>query len=312
MASISASGPIITIETDRLLAEVHTEGYTSGVGGGTLVDKATGARDLGHGLDIADFLLEPKWDDPADGDCEHEYQRSDALHGDMPKRYVEGPQICTQAGKLDFEIIEGEGFVALRQWWRWEWANYGRTPGSLWEQTIVFADGLRYFLSADRVTSVNAVDDLILRIDLPGHLKHNAGAEFDQVHLSYEGEIPSSEFCEDFGPHERHLYQRDDAAIPERMIRGYQVRLVSGVGPWLLGVTLDPADVYQAWCHQRGYVCHIMEIGGRRVEAGESFGAAYAVGWFDDIAQAEAAHDEHGPASGLAATAGGWELTREP
>ncbi len=72
MASISASGPIISIETDRLLAEVHTEGYVSGVKSGTLVDKATGARDLGHGLDIVDFLLEPKWDDPADGDCEHE------------------------------------------------------------------------------------------------------------------------------------------------------------------------------------------------------------------------------------------------
>lgn len=49
MASISVSGPIISIETDRLLAEVHTEGYVSGVRSGTLVDKATGARDLGHG-----------------------------------------------------------------------------------------------------------------------------------------------------------------------------------------------------------------------------------------------------------------------
>jgi len=311
MASVSLSGPIITIETDRLLAQVRTEGYTSGVAGGTLVDKATGARDLGHGLDIVDFLLEPKWDDPADGPIEHEYEHHGLYHGDLPKRYVEGPQVCTQAKQLDFEIIEGEGFVAVRQWYRWRWANYGRRPGSLWEQTIVFADGLRYFLSADRVTSVNTVDDLILRIDLPGHLKHNAGTEFAQIYLSYQGYLPSSEFAEDFAPDARNLYRRDDAAIPEGMIRGYQVNLSGRPGPWLVGMPLAPADVYQAWCHQRGYVCHIMEIGGRRVEAGESFGAAYAIGWFDDISQAEAVYDSHLGARGLAVSSGSWALTEQ-
>ena len=60
MASIDASGPIIRIETDCLLAEVHTEGYTSGVGGGTLVDKATGARDLEPGVIIPDPEVLPR------------------------------------------------------------------------------------------------------------------------------------------------------------------------------------------------------------------------------------------------------------
>jgi len=32
----------------------------------------------------------------------------------------------------------------------------------------VFRDGLRYFLSADTITSVNSVAQLTLRIDMPG------------------------------------------------------------------------------------------------------------------------------------------------
>ena len=312
MASIEVSGATILIDTDLLAAEVHTEGYVSGVFRNTLLDKTTGARDLGFGLDIVDFLLEPLADEPGGVDPAHQYHHGDKLHGDIPKRYVELPQICTGAGKLDFEIIEGEGFVGLRQWFRWQEATYGRAAGSLWEQTVVFADGLRYFFCADRVTSVNTVDELILRIDLPGHLKHDGGAEFEQIYLSYQGSIPSAEFVEDFAPDERCLYERDDARLPKRIIRAYQVRLEGSSGSWLAGMTLDPADVYQAWCHQRGYVCFIEEIGGRRVEAGQSFGAAHIIGWFDDIAEAEAAYDEHGGASGLRADGSGYELTAYP
>lgn len=311
MATAQVSGSMIAIETDLLSAEVHTEGYVSGVFRNTLLDKTTGARDLSFGLDIADFLLEPLADEPG-AEVEHPYHYGDKVHGDLPKRYVELPQICTQAKRLEFEVIEGEGFVGVRQWYRWQEASRGRKAGSLWEQTMVFADGLRYFLSADRVTSANTVDELILRIDLPGHLQHKAGAEFEQIHLSYHGNIPSSEFVEDFAPDERFLYQRDDASLPERIIRARQVRLEGSPGPWLVGMTLEPADVYEAWCHQRGYVCFIQEIGGRRVEAGERFGAAHVIGWFDDIASAEAVYDEHRGASGLRVDVTGYELTEEP
>ena len=90
------------------------------------------------------------------------------------------------------------------------------------------------------------------------------------------------------------------------MIRARRMRLADGSdGPWLAGITLDPAMVYQAWCHQRGYVCFIEEIGGRRVEAGASFGAAYAIGWFDDIAEMEAVADAHRGATRLEVSAEG-------
>ena len=297
MASYTVDGPNILIETDLLSAEVHTEGYVSGTKSRTLLDKTTGARDLGFGLDIVDFLMEPLSDD-LEG-TSHPYHYGDAHHGNLVKRYVELPQICTKAKKLEFEVSEGDGWVAVRQWFRYTDATYGRKPGSLWEQTIVFRDGLRYFLSADKITSVNTVAHLTLRIDMPGHLKHSAGDSFEQIYLSYEGTLPATAFIEDFPPDARYLYQRDDSAIPERMIRAYQVRLEDEPGPWLAGITLDPGAVSEAWCHQRGYVCFIEEIGGNPVTAGERFGAAYAVGWFDSIEDMHTTAEAHKGTVGL-------------
>jgi hypothetical protein len=71
------------------------------------------------------------------------------------------------------------------------------------------------------------------------------------------------------------------------------VKLDGKPGPWLAGMTLDPAAVVEAWCHQRGYICFIQELHGRKVKAGETFGAAYIVGWFDDIRAMETTYDRH-------------------
>lgn len=297
MASIKVEGAVVRIETDLLCAEVHTEGYVSGVAGGTFLDKTTGARDLGFGLDIVDFLLEPLPDEP--GVAENAYHYGDLFHGNLVKRYVELPQICTGAQKLAFEVHDSGDTVGVRQWFTYRAATYGRKPGSRWQQTLVFRDGVRYFLAADEIISANEVEQLILRIDMPGHLKHSRGDTFEQVYLSYHGLIPSTEFAEDFPPDARFLYQRKTGAIPDRMIRAYQVRRGGRPGPWLAGMTLDPAAVYEAWCHQRGYVCFIQEIGGVHVRQGEQFGAAYVVGWFDDIEEMCRTYDEHKGASRL-------------
>jgi hypothetical protein len=149
-------------------------------------------------------------------------------------------------------------------------------------------------LSAERITSVNDVDDLFYRIDMPGHIRHQKGDTFEQVYLSYvEKPIPASAFFENFGPDARYLYQRKEGKAPKRMIRAYQVKVKGKPGPWLGGLTLDPAAVSEAWCHQRGYVCFIEELHRRKVKAGESFGAAYAVGWFDDVASMEKVCDQY-------------------
>jgi hypothetical protein len=234
-----------------------------------------------------DFLLAPGWRD--DG-----YTRDPKLHGNLPKHYVEGPQICTKAKELKPQITRGKGFVAVTFRFTFTEPGRGYQAGSTWEQTVVFQPHLRYYLSSERLTSVNAVKDLFYRIDMPGHVKHKAGDSFEQVYLSYRDKpIPAAEFKDDFAPDARFLYQREDDVIPARMIRAYQVKLDNRPGPWLAGMTLDPGAASEAWCHQRGYICFIQELHRRDVKAGQSFGSAYVVGWFDDVKEMERVYDTH-------------------
>jgi hypothetical protein len=291
----------VEVETDALRARINKRGYVSGIAAGSLLDKKTGARDAGFGLHIMDFLLGPGWKD--DG-----YSRDPKLHGNLPRHYVEGPQICTQAKQLAPEVIRGKGFVAVRLRYRFTKAAPGLKAGSLWEQTLVFQPGRRYVLCGERITSANALDNVCYRIDMPGHIRHKGGNSFAQVYLSYHGTVPASAFAKDFGPDEKFLYQRREGKVPGRMIRAYQVKVGGKPGPWLAGMTLDPAAVSEAWCHQRGYVCFIQELHGRPVKAGESFGAAYVVGYFDDVAEMERVYDRHGGASALVVEGGTFRL----
>ena len=277
----------IEIETDLLRASIAKTGYVSGIAAGSFVDKKTGAKDIGFGLHIMDFLLAPGWAD--DG-----YERDPKVHGNLPKHYVEGPQICTQAKVLHPQVIRGDNFVAVKMSYRYNKPAPGMKGGSLWEQTIVFQPGVRYVLSGEQITSANTVDDLFYRLDMPGHIKHHGADTFEQVYLSYfEKAIPASEFDHDFGPDEKFLYQRRDGHIPDRMIRAYQVKLNGKPGPWLAGMTLDPSEVAEAWCHQRGYVSFIEELHRKHVTAGQTFGAAYVIGWFDDIPQMQRVYDQY-------------------
>ncbi len=307
LASVPDGGPVrltetpdrLVVETDALRVSVRLTGYVSGTEGGTLVDKKTGAKDLGFGLHVMDFLLAPGW---ADDD----YSRDPKYHGDLPKHLVEGPQICTQAKRLTPRIARGGGFVAVQFEHAFTRPGKGLKAGSVWRQTLVFVPGSRHFYSAESVTSANAVSDLMYRIDMPGHVKHAAGDTFEAVHLStHDGLIPAAAFRADFAPDARFLYRRDDRKPPPaRMVRAYKVK----DGPWLAGITLDPAACSEAWCHQRGYVCFIQELHRRDVRAGDTFGAAYAVGWFDDVPGMNAVADRHKGATKLTVTAGGWKL----
>jgi hypothetical protein len=277
----------VEIDTDALQARINKKGYVSGTAAGSLLDRKTGARDVGFGLHIMDFLMAPGWRD--DG-----YPREAKVHGDLPKHYVEGPQICTQAKELKPEVVRGKDFVAVTLRYTFNKPGKGYKAGSKWEQVLVFQTGVRYVLSCERITSANDVDNLFYRIDMPGHIRHKGGDTFTQVYLSYlDKPIPASAFEKDFGPDEKYLYQRKEGKVPERMIRAYQVKRDGKAGPWLAGMTLDPAAVSEAWCHQRGYACFIEELYGKRVKAGETFGAAYVVGWFDDIAEMQKVYDRY-------------------
>jgi hypothetical protein len=148
---------------------------------------------------------------------------------------------------------------------------------------------------------------------MPSELRHRAGGSFEHVYLSYgtarsaddgsdrpsEQTLPSTDFVADFPPDGANLYRRGKQAMPERFIRAYQVKRDGNLGPWLAGMTLEPADVYEAWCHQRGYVCLIEELGGWPTKRGDTFGAAYVIGWFDSVAAMRAVYDRHRGWSGL-------------
>jgi hypothetical protein len=292
----------IHVKTDAIEAVIQKKGYVSGIAGGTFLDRKTGARDLGFGLHIMDFLLAPGWRD--DG-----YDRNPKLHGNLPKHYVEGPQICTQARELHPQIIRGDNFVAIRMRFTYTQPAAGLKAGSVWQQTLVFQPGVRYVLSSEQITSANDVDDLFYRIDMPGHIKHHGGDEFVQVYLSYLNQmIPASAFNSDFGPDEKFLYQRERDKVPQRMIRAYQVKLDGRPGPWLAGMALDPAEVAEAWCHQRGYVCMIEELHRRRVRTGETFGAAYIIGWFDNMTEMNEVYDRYKGARGVSIESGRFDL----
>ena len=296
-ATIRVEGASAMVETDELSAEVCPQGYVSGVKSGTLRDKRTGAADLGHGLDIVDFLMQPgrhpREDELPD---EQQYNMVTAVHGRIEKHYVELPQICTQAKQLPMDVVRGRDFVAVRQHWSWTLATLGYRPGSRWDQLLVFPKGKRFFYASDVVTSANEAEQLLLRIDLPGHLKHHQGDTFEEVYLSYHGRIPSEEFLDDFTPDDRFIYRRASGAA-DSMIRAYKTR----GGPWLAGMTLDPEIVWEGWCHQRGYVCFIQEIGGYPIERGESFGAVYIIGFFDSIDEMHDVYAEHRGARTLSA-----------
>ncbi len=312
--AITETDEAIRLVTPQLEVVVRKKGYVSGIARQSFLDRKTGFRDAGFGLDIVDWIMEPGSDLAYRDQLDKElvYRVNNLVHGRQPKRSIEGPQICTQARQLDPKIIRGKDFVAFRLQFKYRTAAPGKKTGSVWTQVLLFPKGKRYFISMDRIDAVNFSDAMFLRIDMPGHIRHKRGDTFKQIYLSYQGTIPSREFLKDFPPDEKFGYRRQDHKTPQRFIRAYQLRdpKTGQTGPWLAGMTLDPSVVHEAWCHQRGYVCMIEEFGGRPIKAGQSFSAAFIVGYFDSIQQMQAVYDRHKGHTGVQVTANGWKLVK--
>lgn len=330
----------ITIDSDRLQAVIPKntpKHWMTGIEKGSFLDKATGFREVGDGLMVVDWLMEAgsdaawsdqviapdghgvgryTWYDNETDPDRREYAR--LAHGESHrKRMVEGPQLCHRLKPVQPEIIRGADFVAVRTTAPFEYAAPGRRAGSRWTQLVVFPQGARYFLLMDRIDSVNDSDEMFLRNDTPGCVRHREGDTFSEIYLSYLGgsrgvRIPAREFYSPFPPDLKFGYRRDLNRVPERFIRGYRLRdpATGADGPWLAGLTLDPSTVYEAWCSQRpgDIIVMIEEIHGRPVKAGGSFSAVHIVGYFDDIEQMHELYDRTRDHVGLAADATGWRL----
>jgi hypothetical protein len=312
--SVSENDNEIKISTPQLEAVVRKNGYVTGVAAQSFLDKKSRFRDAGFGLDIVDWIMEPGSDEAYRDKLDKElvYHFGNSYHGNIPKRSIEGPQICTQARELQPVVIRGKNFVAVRQDYKYRTAAPGRKTGSVWTQWLVFPVGKRYFVSMDKIDAVNSSEAMFLRIDMPGHIKHRRGDTFSQIYLSYLGTLPADRFFEDFPPDGKYLYRREPDKLPDRFIRAYRLRdpKTGRTGPWLAGMTLDPSVVSEAWCHQRGYVSMIEEFGGRPIRPGESFSAAFIVGYFDSIGEMNAVYDQYKGHTGLEVSPDGWKLLK--
>jgi len=330
----------IKVETEQLEAVIpknNPKHWMTGIEKGSFVDKKTGAREIGDGLMVIDWLMEPgsdaEWADEViapDGNGVGRYTwyenattpegREYALmaHGSSHrKRMVEGPQLCHRMKPVQPEIIRGNDFIGVKTTYKFEYAAPGRKPGSTWTQLIVFPKGERFFVLMDRIDSVNSADELFLRNDTPGCVRHVKGDTFSEIYLSYlsgpDGiRIPSSEFFNPFPPDLKFGYRRDLNKTPETFIRAYHIRdpKTGADGPWLAGLTLDPSIVYEAWCSQRpgDIIVMIEEVNGKPIKAGESFSAAHIVGFFDDIDQMHKTYEKYKGHTALEADASGWRL----
>ncbi|MCI0701137.1 MAG: hypothetical protein L0241_08640, partial [Planctomycetia bacterium] len=107
----------IRIAGSALEVSIKKKGYVSGVEAASLLDVKTGTRDVGFGLDIVDWIMEPGSDeeyrDKLPGDLPYVF--NNLVHGKRPKRSIEGPQICTKAKELKPTVIQGNDFVAVKQ-----------------------------------------------------------------------------------------------------------------------------------------------------------------------------------------------------
>ena len=332
----------ITIETDKLEAVIpkkNPKHWMTGIEKGSFLDKATGFREVGDGLMVVDWLMEAgsdeAWADQViakDGHgvgrytwhaneadpARRDYAR--LAHGTSHrKRMVEGPQLCHRMKPVRPEVVRGKDFVAVKTTYKYEYAAPGRKPGSTWTQLIVFPKGERFFLLMDRIESVNDSEEMFLRNDTPGCIRHEKGDTFSEIYLSYLSgpngvRIPAKEFFEPFPPDLKYGYRRDTHREPARFIRAYHLRdrKTGKDGPWLAGLTLEPSVVYEAWCSQRpgGIIVMIEEVHGRKVRAGDSFSAAHIVGYFDSIEEMNRVYDRYRGLTRLAADEKGWRLEK--
>ena len=341
-AHVTEADTTIKIETDKLEAVIpkkNPKHWMTGIEKGSFLDKATGFREVGDGLMVIDWLMEAGSDEAyadqvhaPDGHGVGRYtwytnetdpeRRHYALmaHGSSHrKRVVEGPQLCHRMKPGQPEVIRGKDFIAVKTTYHYEYAAPGRKPGSRWTQLIVFPKGERYFVLMDKIDSVNASDEMFLRGDMPGCVRHEKGDTFSEMYLSYLSgpkgvRIPSSEFFAPFPPDLKFGYRRDTHKTPEHFIRAYHLRdkETGKDGPWLAGMTLEPSVVYEAWCSQRpgGIIVMIEEIHGQPVKAGESFSAAHIVGYFDTIDDMHAVYDRHKGHTALSVDPSGWRLVK--
>ncbi len=188
----------IQITSMELEASIRRTGYVSGVEGKSLLDRATGSRDLGFGLDIVDWLMETGSSTrllrPTPGDLP--YLFNDLVHGKRAAARSKWPQICTRAGRLLPSVISGATSWRSSRISSTNWPHRGKVAGSRWGADNRLPCGANVTSSSsDRVTVAN---DAASRLHKPGSTCPVTSSirrvdSFSEVYLSYVGTIPAAE-----------------------------------------------------------------------------------------------------------------------
>ena len=272
----------IQIDTDALQAQDPQEGlrqrHRRAAASST---RRPAPATLGFGLHIMDFLLGPGWQ----GRRATRANRN--IHGDLPKHYVEGPQICTQAKELKPEIIRGKDFVAVRMQFRFTkpgtTASRPARPGSRRSSSSP-ACATSSPQRSDHQRQRRGRPVLSHRHARPRQAQGRRHLRAGLPELPRQADPRARSSPRTSPPTRSSSISARTTRCPSGMIRAYQVEAGRQAGPVAGGHDARPGrHVSEAWCHQRGYVCFIQELHGHKVKAGETFGAAYVVGWFDDV-----------------------------
>src|ERR1700722_15067260 len=110
---------ITTPELEAVIRKKSSRGLTTyavtGVSATSFLDKKTGFRETGFGLDIVDWLMEPGSDEAYRDRLDKElvYPFNNFHHGKTAKRCIEGPQICVKVKALSPRVIRGKDFLAV-------------------------------------------------------------------------------------------------------------------------------------------------------------------------------------------------------
>ncbi len=198
----------IKIETEKLGAVIPKRDprhWMTGIEKGSFLDKTTGFRKVCDGLMVIDWLMEAG----SDEDCGDQVASQDGhgvglyawhenktepsrqtyalmAHGSRRrKRVVEDPQLCHRMKPVQPDVLRGTDFIAVNTTYHYEYAAPGYTAGSRWAQLIVFPKDERFFVLMDRIDSVNDSEEMFLRNDTPGCVRHDKGDTFSEIYLSY-------------------------------------------------------------------------------------------------------------------------------
>ena len=84
--SVKEADDEFTVASSTLEFTIRRKGYVTGVKAGSFLDKKTGFRDLGFGLDIVDWIMEPGSDEAYRDQLNPElvYKFGNEYHGNTP------------------------------------------------------------------------------------------------------------------------------------------------------------------------------------------------------------------------------------